>query len=170
MLTTKVALTSDESDYPVCSHCSSEQHPHVHLCSPKKCNFGDADFSSFSHDHMSNLRAKSHPTSSETNTNEALEENYSYENDLVNGKCDISVSDALCAACKQMLFRPVVLNCGHAYCESCIGDPVDGSLRCQVCDSLHPGGLLKEIRKRFPLKITLICSLRGCLQVGLHGG
>lgn len=25
----------------------------------------------------------------------------------------ISVSDVLCSACKELLFRPVVLNCGH---------------------------------------------------------
>lgn len=25
----------------------------------------------------------------------------------------ISVADVLCAACKELLFRPVVLNCGH---------------------------------------------------------
>lgn len=31
-----------------------------------------------------------------------------------NGNCkQISVEDVLCAACKQLLFRPVVLNCGH---------------------------------------------------------
>lgn len=28
----------------------------------------------------------------------------------------VSVNDVLCAACKQLLFRPVVLNCGHGMC------------------------------------------------------
>ncbi|KAK3013429.1 hypothetical protein RJ639_010241 [Escallonia herrerae] len=31
-----------------------------------------------------------------------------------NGSCkQVSVGDVLCASCKQLLFRPVVLNCGH---------------------------------------------------------
>lgn len=29
------------------------------------------------------------------------------------GQQKISFSDVMCAACKQLLFRPVVLNCGH---------------------------------------------------------
>lgn len=28
-------------------------------------------------------------------------------------KEQVSVADLLCAACKQLLFRPVILNCGH---------------------------------------------------------
>ncbi|XP_050207061.1 E3 ubiquitin-protein ligase PRT1 [Mercurialis annua] len=55
-----------------------------------------------------------------------------------NGNCkQLSISDAQCNACKQLLFRPVFLNCGHGYCESCISCN-DGMLRCQVCHSLHP--------------------------------
>ncbi|KAH8522558.1 hypothetical protein Peur_041069 [Populus x canadensis] len=51
-----------------------------------------------------------------------------------------SVADLLCAECKKLLFRPVVLNCGHVYCESCIIIPVQGIPRCQFCQSLHPNG------------------------------
>ncbi|XP_021907222.1 E3 ubiquitin-protein ligase PRT1 isoform X2 [Carica papaya] len=54
----------------------------------------------------------------------------------------ISVADLLCAACKQLLFHPVVLNCGHVYCEACLFNPTDEMLRCQVCCSLEP--------RRFP--------------------
>ncbi|XP_056170430.1 E3 ubiquitin-protein ligase PRT1-like [Syzygium oleosum] len=53
----------------------------------------------------------------------------------------ITVSDVLCAECKQLLFHPVALNCGHVYCESCIVNPVDEMIKCQVCQSRHPGGL-----------------------------
>ncbi|KAI6674461.1 hypothetical protein NL676_002367 [Syzygium grande] len=53
----------------------------------------------------------------------------------------ITVLDVLCAECKQLLFRPVALNCGHVYCESCIVNPVDEKIKCQVCQSRHPGGL-----------------------------
>ncbi|XP_004290215.1 PREDICTED: E3 ubiquitin-protein ligase PRT1-like [Fragaria vesca subsp. vesca] len=40
----------------------------------------------------------------------------------------ISVADVLCAACKDLVFRPVVLNCGHVYCESCMSTQMNRSL------------------------------------------
>ncbi|KAL4360479.1 hypothetical protein GQ457_04G026530 [Hibiscus cannabinus] len=52
----------------------------------------------------------------------------------------ISVADVLCTACKQLLFHPIVLNCGHVYCQTCISIPADEMLRCQVCQCLHPRG------------------------------
>ncbi|XWS22380.1 hypothetical protein CRYUN_Cryun29cG0028900 [Craigia yunnanensis] len=52
----------------------------------------------------------------------------------------VSASDLLCAVCKRLLFRPVVLNCGHVYCESCFVIPKDEILRCQVCNRLNPNG------------------------------
>ncbi|EOY05316.1 Proteolysis 1, putative [Theobroma cacao] len=52
----------------------------------------------------------------------------------------VSVADLLCPACKRLLFRPVVLNCGHVFCESCFVIPKDEIPRCQVCQSLHPNG------------------------------
>ncbi|XP_039025053.1 E3 ubiquitin-protein ligase PRT1-like isoform X1 [Hibiscus syriacus] len=55
----------------------------------------------------------------------------------------ISVADVLCTTCKQLLFRPVVLNCGHVSCQTCIGIPADEMLRCQVCQCLHPRGFPK---------------------------
>ncbi|XP_043706784.1 E3 ubiquitin-protein ligase PRT1-like [Telopea speciosissima] len=55
----------------------------------------------------------------------------------------VLVSDLLCAACKKLLFRPVVLNCGHVYCESCVATLGVELLRCQVCQSIHPKGLPK---------------------------
>ncbi|OMP03669.1 Zinc finger, ZZ-type [Corchorus olitorius] len=51
-----------------------------------------------------------------------------------------SVTDLLCVACNKLLFRPVVLNCGHVYCESCFVIPKDEIAKCQVCQSLHPNG------------------------------
>ncbi|KAJ1409590.1 Zinc finger, ZZ-type [Sesbania bispinosa] len=53
------------------------------------------------------------------------------------------VTDLMCTMCKQLLFHPVVLNCGHVYCESCIIDLPDEMLRCQVCQSPHPTGFPK---------------------------
>ncbi|KAJ7950419.1 E3 ubiquitin-protein ligase PRT1 [Quillaja saponaria] len=55
----------------------------------------------------------------------------------------ISIADLLCMACKQLLFHPIVLNCGHVYCESCIVSIADEMLRCQVCQSPHPRGFPK---------------------------
>ncbi|GMJ09010.1 proteolysis 1 [Hibiscus trionum] len=55
----------------------------------------------------------------------------------------ITVADVLCTDCKQLLFRPIVLNCGHVYCQTCISIPADEMLRCQVCQCLHPRGLPK---------------------------
>uniref|UniRef100_A0A199U9V3 RING-type domain-containing protein n=1 Tax=Manihot esculenta TaxID=3983 RepID=A0A199U9V3_MANES len=50
----------------------------------------------------------------------------------------VSITDVQCTACKQLLFRPVVLNCGHGYCEACIMASVDKGLKCQMCQFLHP--------------------------------
>nr|DAD23927.1 TPA_asm: hypothetical protein HUJ06_025390 [Nelumbo nucifera] len=52
-------------------------------------------------------------------------------------------ADVMCPSCKQLLFRPAVLNCGHVICESCIAIDVDETLRCQICQSLHPNGCPK---------------------------
>ncbi|XP_062024742.1 E3 ubiquitin-protein ligase PRT1-like [Rosa rugosa] len=52
-------------------------------------------------------------------------------------------SNVLCAACKELLFRPVVLNCGHVYCESCIVKQDEEKITCQVCQSFHPTGYPK---------------------------
>ncbi|ESW12588.1 hypothetical protein PHAVU_008G125500 [Phaseolus vulgaris] len=55
----------------------------------------------------------------------------------------LSVADVTCTMCKQMLFRPVVLNCGHVYCQTCVvNNTDDDTLRCRVCQSPHP--------RRFP--------------------
>ncbi|CAL0306015.1 unnamed protein product [Lupinus luteus] len=55
----------------------------------------------------------------------------------------ISVADVMCTTCKQLLFRPVVLNCGHVYCETCIVNVAVEVVRCEVCQSQHPKGFPK---------------------------
>ncbi|KAL9228316.1 hypothetical protein vseg_003909 [Gypsophila vaccaria] len=52
--------------------------------------------------------------------------------------CCISSADLLCPACKQLLFRPAVLNCGHVLCKACIMVPEDGVIICKVCEIPHP--------------------------------
>lgn len=74
----------------------------------------------------------------------------------------VTVADVLCAACNQLLFHPVVLNCGHVYCEACVTIPEDGVIKCQVCQSRHPSGFPKVckeldcvLEERFPSEYAL---------------
>lgn len=52
----------------------------------------------------------------------------------------IKLEDVSCARCKELLYQPAVLNCGHVYCMSCLPFLDDEALKCQVCGGLHPGG------------------------------
>ncbi|GJS83674.1 E3 ubiquitin protein ligase PRT1-like protein isoform X1 [Tanacetum coccineum] len=55
----------------------------------------------------------------------------------------VNITDLLCAICKELLCRPVVLNCGHVFCEACVIDSCHESCRCPVCQSSHPKGFPK---------------------------
>ncbi|KAJ7961512.1 E3 ubiquitin-protein ligase PRT1 [Quillaja saponaria] len=70
------------------------------------------------------------------------EENFRGNEHNGQGK-EISVANLLCTACKQLLFRPVVLNCGHVFCDGCIMKRADEMLRCQVCQSPYLRGFPK---------------------------
>lgn len=97
-------------------------------------------------------------SSSQTTTNEA--------SSVVEHTNKVLMTDLQCAVCKQLLCRPVVLNCGHGksfqiflhvrkeytvdiyllivfhvavFCEACI-DPHDSVCKCPVCQSAHPKG------------------------------
>ncbi|KAK8955897.1 E3 ubiquitin-protein ligase PRT1 [Platanthera guangdongensis] len=52
---------------------------------------------------------------------------------------DISKDDVLCAMCRELLFQPTVLNCGHVFCESCLSRMGSEDLKCHICQSIHPG-------------------------------
>ncbi|PIN11554.1 hypothetical protein CDL12_15837 [Handroanthus impetiginosus] len=52
----------------------------------------------------------------------------------------VLVTDLQCAVCKQLLFRPVVLNCGHVHCEACTSTQQDSVCKCPVCQCPHPSG------------------------------
>ncbi|KAF5746328.1 hypothetical protein HS088_TW06G00499 [Tripterygium wilfordii] len=84
------------------------------------------------------------------------------QNELNENCKQISIADLLCFACKQLLLHPVVLNCGHVYCENCIINPVDQMIRCKVCNSSHPGGspkvcleLAEFLKEQFPKDYAL---------------
>ncbi|XP_010513757.1 PREDICTED: E3 ubiquitin-protein ligase PRT1-like [Camelina sativa] len=69
-----------------------------------------------------------------------------HENDLLNNASkQISKDDLLCSACKELLVRPVVLNCGHVYCEGCVVDMAEESekIKCQECNVCDPRGFPK---------------------------
>uniref|UniRef100_R7WF72 Uncharacterized protein n=1 Tax=Aegilops tauschii TaxID=37682 RepID=R7WF72_AEGTA len=51
----------------------------------------------------------------------------------------IKLDDVSCPICKELLYQPTVLNCGHVYCISCLPSVGDEALKCQVCGGLHPG-------------------------------
>ncbi|XP_073021003.1 E3 ubiquitin-protein ligase PRT1-like [Primulina eburnea] len=54
------------------------------------------------------------------------------------------VSDeVLCSSCKQVLFRPAVLNCGHVFCKCCIFPRTNEMIMCEVCQHPHPGDIPK---------------------------
>ncbi|XP_013622701.1 PREDICTED: E3 ubiquitin-protein ligase PRT1-like [Brassica oleracea var. oleracea] len=57
----------------------------------------------------------------------------------------ISKDDLLCSACKELLVRPVVLNCGHVYCEGCVVDMFQEGekIKCQECHISDPRGFPK---------------------------
>ncbi|KAK9138282.1 hypothetical protein Sjap_008876 [Stephania japonica] len=75
----------------------------------------------------------------------ATEVKHNFTNDGHKHKSSVPIctTDLQCIACSELLFRPVVLNCGHVYCKSCIFMQVDEQFRCQLCESPQPKGLLK---------------------------
>ncbi|XP_021907435.1 E3 ubiquitin-protein ligase PRT1-like isoform X2 [Carica papaya] len=89
----------------------------------------------------SSVRSERASNSSEIAENETIQKYNLLEDDIEHGAYkQVTVSDFQCAACKKLLFRPVVLNCGHVYCESCICGSESGIIKCEVCQSLHPNG------------------------------
>ncbi|KAL6633963.1 hypothetical protein ACP70R_026634 [Stipagrostis hirtigluma subsp. patula] len=51
----------------------------------------------------------------------------------------VKLEDVSCPLCKELLYQPAVLNCGHVYCISCLSSLNAEALKCQLCGSLHPG-------------------------------
>lgn len=105
----------------------------------------------------------------------ADEENVVLKNNLDQTCEQLSIADVQCTACKQLLFRPVVLNCGHVYCETCFNIPVDERFRCEVCQVLHPSGFPKVcleldhfLEEQFPEEYALRREAVQLKAVHLH--
>jgi len=83
---------------------------------------------------INNLEANDGPegVASETTKDQANASNHVSFN-------KVTVDDALCCCCKRLLYHPIVLNCGHAFCQSCIKISEERTVNCQVCPSIHPG-------------------------------
>lgn len=71
----------------------------------------------------------------------------------------VTVDDVLCCCCKRLLYHPIVLNCGHVFCQSCIKISEERTLNCQVCQWIHPGDrpsvclkLDQFLEQRFPVE------------------
>lgn len=72
---------------------------------------------------------------------------------------NVTVDDVLCCCCKRLLYHPIVLNCGHVFCQSCIKISEERTLNCQVCQWIHPGDrpsvclkLDQFLEQRFPVE------------------
>ncbi|CAA7398918.1 unnamed protein product [Spirodela intermedia] len=108
---------------------------------------------------LHNLLRKSKPADYKRREEEVLSANGESPRDDLSGEAStkLSISDALCAGCGQLLFRPTVLNCGHSETSSfpplsipsgspllilpspCVVSLGRAPLRCRVCQGVHPG-------------------------------
>nr|XP_043610137.1 E3 ubiquitin-protein ligase PRT1 isoform X2 [Erigeron canadensis] len=100
-------------------------------------------------DDLSMVDQTSHLTSEDNvSLNSSSNEEIKSRGEDSGGNCNqVTVADVLCAACKQLLFRPCVLNCGHVYCEACITIQEDEVIKCQVCQCRHPSGFPKVCKE-----------------------
>lgn len=71
----------------------------------------------------------------------------------------LTMDDFLCFSCRRLLYRPVVLNCGEVFCESCLKRSTGSSFHCPSCDQAHRGGsilvcleLHHYLERAFPLE------------------
>lgn len=79
--------------------------------------------------------------------------------DMSNVEIGVQVSDLTCLSCSKLLHRPVVLNCGHMFCEHCVVVSDARIVSCPSCKAEHPGLYLQVclelhhyIDKVFPLE------------------
>ena len=59
-----------------------------------------------------------------------------------------------CKACRKLLYKPIAMNCGHLFCQTCVSQ---GPNACPTCGAHHPGSfpqvcveLHQYLEKKFP--------------------
>ncbi|XP_071689397.1 E3 ubiquitin-protein ligase PRT1-like isoform X2 [Rutidosis leptorrhynchoides] len=183
------------------SHCPLCQHPYHHfpaMCrmldvllkkmypisyakrktqaleDQEQVSFGNSPDLDQKLEHSSVADQPSHNTFEDNlSVNPSLTEENKSDSASSSGNCKlVTVADVLCAACKQLLFHPVALNCGHVYCEACITVPEDGVIKCQVCECRHRSEfpkVCKEIdyvlEQQFPSEYALRKSSQEQIQI-----
>lgn len=55
----------------------------------------------------------------------------------------VTTLDLTCFHCSSLLYRPVVLNCGHMFCEHCVVVGDNEAVSCPSCQAEHPGMFLQ---------------------------
>jgi hypothetical protein len=110
------------------SHCPVCQKSYVHL--PRIC------------EQLHRLLGKIAPEeyarrASEVAEEEARQDQYSPQ---LEGSGSVSRRDVFselqCKACNKLLYKPIVLNCGHLFCKTCVSQ---ASKNCPSCRAHHPG-------------------------------
>ncbi|XP_076894796.1 E3 ubiquitin-protein ligase PRT1-like isoform X3 [Bidens hawaiensis] len=144
------------------SHCPLCRHPYRHF--PATCQMLDVFIKKLYPISYGRRKKQALDDKQQSSSGFALDEeldhlsiadnlsSFTEENKLNDGNSSgnckqVTVTDVLCSACKQLLFGPVVLNCGHVYCEACITIPEDGVIKCQTCQCRHPSGFPKVCKE-----------------------
>ena len=77
------------------------------------------------------------------------------------------LENIMCCFCKDLLKRPVVLNCGHPYCSQCLVTHLrSNSPNCILCDtfipstedSVRPGTVINKVIDTIHVKLNCGCS------------
>ncbi|XP_006360357.1 E3 ubiquitin-protein ligase PRT1 [Solanum tuberosum] len=123
------------------SRCKTDLVPDTaspHSVSSQKCgSAGEGDHSSID----VSLDTVVPATSSSEINKDAISKNLNFADEHTSAsEKQVLMTDLLCGICELLLSKPVVLNCGHVYCENCVINPSDKLCRCPVCQLEHPNG------------------------------
>ncbi|KAH7437604.1 hypothetical protein KP509_05G080100 [Ceratopteris richardii] len=55
---------------------------------------------------------------------------------------NLTVEDVCCSLCNQLLYHPVVLNCGDVFCEPCLKGQSSKVSKCPSCQAPHSPGFV----------------------------
>jgi hypothetical protein len=115
------------------SHCPLCQKPYVHL--PRIC------------DQLHRLLQRIEPEEYARRSSEVAqeegeeEEEEEEEEDHITSRSTSSELLLQCKACSEVVYKPIVLNCGHLFCKTCVSPQAEASskIKCPTCGAHHPG-------------------------------